>query len=92
MREVVKTYPDKHGVSVRGAEWSLWVRRVKTRDKRVMFVLKPLEVHYSGNTHNFNYEELKSPIWLNPSDLNKLVEELRDLSSSTRTMQKSKIS
>jgi hypothetical protein len=80
MKEKVRVYPEKAGVSVRGSEWTLWIRKVKTKDKgETMFVIKPLEVHYNPEKQTFHYTDLKTPIWLNKKELDQLITTLIQL-------------
>lgn len=80
MKEKVKAYPDKNGVSVRGLEWSLWIRKVETKaDKRTMFVVKPLKSVYNNVDQQFSYEELCKPIWLTPTELGNFMKALSEL-------------
>jgi len=84
MREKVRVYPEKAGVSIRGSEWTLWIRKVKTKDKgETMFVVKPLELHYNPEKHTFYYTELKAPIWLNKKQLDQLITTLIQLTEET---------
>jgi hypothetical protein len=80
MKEKIKVYPDKAGVSIRGTEWTLWIRKVKTKDKgETMFVVKPLETHYNPEKQTFHYTDLKAPIWLNKKELDQLIATLIQL-------------
>lgn len=78
-KEKVKVYPEKNAVSIRGSTWTLWIRRVKTNDGRVMFLFKPLELHYNQETKQFHYEDLKTPIWLEKRDVDKVIGTLIEL-------------
>ena len=80
MKEKVRIYPEKSGISIRGSEWTLWIRKVKTKDKgETMFVIKPLEVHYNPEKQTFHYTDLKTPIWLNKKELDQLIATLIQL-------------
>ena len=85
MKEKVKVYPDKAGVSIRGTEWTLWIRKVKTKDKgETMFVVKPLETHYNPEKRTFHYTDLKAPIWLNKKELDQLITTLIQLTEEEK--------
>jgi hypothetical protein len=72
-KEKIKFYPEKHGVSIRGTEWTLWIRKVQTKDGRTMFNIQPLNLIYNEKEHTFHYEELKKPIWLKPEEIKTLI-------------------
>ncbi|MEM2355192.1 MAG: hypothetical protein QXO00_02600 [Candidatus Bathyarchaeia archaeon] len=78
-KEKVKFYSEKDGVSVRGTEWSLWIRKVKTKDGRTMFVLKPLELKYNPEKQTFHYDDLKAPIWLEKKEIDEIIKTLIQL-------------
>jgi len=81
MKEKVVFYEDKQGISVRGSTWTLWIRKVKTKDKgETMYALKPLEAKYNPEKHEFSYAELKNVIWLNKKEMDKLISSLIQLS------------
>jgi len=84
-KEKVKTYAEKNAISVRGSQWTLWVRRVKTNDGRTMFLFKPLELKYSEKTKDFYYEELKGPIWLEKKDVDKIIGFLIELTEEEKS-------
>jgi len=73
MREKVKVYPNRNGISVRGSEWTLWFRKVKTKDGKTMYVVKPLQPHYNPENQSFHYEDLKSPIWLDSKEFGEFI-------------------
>jgi len=80
LAKVVKAYPEKNGVSIRGSEWSVWIRKVETKeDKRTMFLIKPLKCVYEPGTEKFSYEDMAAPIWLTPSDIGELMQALGEL-------------
>jgi hypothetical protein len=79
MKEKIKVYPEKSSVSIRGTEWFLSIRRVRTRDGETMFVVKPLETHYNPEKQTFSYTDLKAPIWLNKKELDQLITTLIQL-------------
>jgi len=84
LKEKIKVYPEKQGVSIRSSTWSLWIRKVKTKEKgEVMFVLKPLETHYNPEKQTFSYTDLKGPIWLNKEELDNLITVLIQLAERT---------
>lgn len=92
MREKVKVYLERKGVSVRGLEWTLWFRKVKSKRGETLYVMKPLEPHYNQNTQQFSYEQLKNPIWLKPKELGDLISalvQLRDLKNEAETVEES---
>jgi hypothetical protein len=85
MKEKIRVYPEKNLVVIRGAEWSLHVRRVKTKDKgETMFVVKPLETHYNPEKQTFHYTDLKAPIWLNKKELDQLITTLIQLTEENK--------
>jgi hypothetical protein len=84
LKEKVKVYPEKAGISIRGTEWTLWIRRVKTKDNETMFVVKPLELHYNPEKHTFHYTDLKPPIWLNKKQLDQLITTLIQLTEEEK--------
>lgn len=85
MKEKVKFYPEKQGVSVRGSEWTLWIRKVKTKDEgKDIYVVKPLKVVYDHSKLDseegaFSYEEMARPVWLEPWQFGKLREALEEM-------------
>jgi len=83
-KEKVKFYREKDGVSVRGVEWSLWIRKVRTKDGETMFVLKPLELKYNPEKHTFHYEDLKAPIWLKKKEIDQLITTLIELTEEVK--------
>jgi hypothetical protein len=84
MKEKIRFYPEKNLLIIRGVEWSLHVRRVKTKDNETMFVVKPLELHYNPEKHTFHYTDLKAPIWLNKKQLDQLITTLIQLTEEEK--------
>jgi hypothetical protein len=84
LKEKIRFYPEKNLLIIRGVEWSLHVRRVKTKDNETMFVVKPLELHYNPEKHTFHYTDLKAPIWLNKKQLDQLITTLIQLTEEER--------
>ena len=74
MKQRVTFYPDRCGVSVKGSLWTLWLQKVKTKkDNHTLYVVKPLKAHYNPETKEFHYEDLSTPIWLEPADFGQLI-------------------
>ena len=78
-KEKVVYYADKRSVSVRGVEWTLWIRKVKTKDGDTMFAVKPLQTKYNPEKHEFYYEPLKAVIWLKKDEFIKFIDELKKI-------------
>jgi len=76
MKEKVKFYKEKQGLSIRGSEWTLWVRQVKNKEGDILYVLKPLKAHYDPEKHTFHYETMANPIWLDAKDFGTLISTL----------------
>lgn len=83
-KEKIVFHKEKDGVSIRGSEWTLWIRKVKTKNGETMFCFKPLEAHYNQEKHEFHYTDLKNPIWLNKKELDQLITTLIQLTEEKR--------
>lgn len=83
-KEKVKFHPEKCGLSVRGAEWTLWVRRVKTKDGRTMFIINPLEANYNPERQTFSYREMKRGIWVGKEEMDKIIVVLIQLTEENK--------
>jgi len=84
VKEKVKFYPNKQGVSVRGSEWTLWIRRVKDKDGNILYAVKPLKACYNPEKHTFHYENMGNTIWLNPKELDTLISTLIQISETEK--------
>jgi len=79
LKEKVKAYPDKQGISIRGSEWSLWFQKVKTKDDRDMFLVKPLRCVFDNADQRFGYREMAQPLWLTPVEIGDFMKALAEL-------------
>lgn len=81
--EKIKAYPDKRAISVRGKEWTLWIKCViakrGTDDEREMFLLKPLKTVYNQETKRFSKEEMCKPIWFEKVEMAEFMQSLAEM-------------
>ena len=79
--EVIKYFRDRDSILIKCSDWNLWINKVTTRDKRIVFAVTVKEVIYDRDTNEFSYKKLKEyPIWLSETQLQKLIGVLTDLS------------
>lgn len=80
MNKSIKWFPEKQSVLFRESEWNLWLKRIKTKDKRIVFLLSVSEIIYNPKKRKFDYRKLKeNPIWLSKGEILELIEILQKM-------------
>ncbi|MEM2567313.1 MAG: hypothetical protein QXH20_02435 [Candidatus Bathyarchaeia archaeon] len=76
VKRKIRLHPNERGLSVEGATWTLSIRRVKTKENKTVYIMKPLEAKYNPKTHTFTYQEIRHGIWLNRQEIDELITKL----------------
>jgi hypothetical protein len=77
----VKAHPERSSISIRGSEWTLWIRRVRAKDGEALYAVKILEPHVDAERKT-RYTQLKHTIWLNQKQIDQLITSLIQLTEA----------